>query len=96
MSFPRPGYTLTLDFPNRGDATLKLLERTRCVSPSTAGGAVNPYKDARMGAEIFAASFPDWQRLEALRDPAFMSDFWARTAMQLACAARSGTGGGID
>ncbi|TIT26605.1 MAG: FAD-binding protein, partial [Mesorhizobium sp.] len=46
-------------------------------------GAVNPYKDARMGAETFAASFPDWPRLEAVRDPAFMSDFWARTAKKL-------------
>jgi hypothetical protein len=36
-----------------------------------------------MGADTFAASFPDWQRLEALRDPAFMSDFWARTAKKL-------------
>ncbi len=36
-----------------------------------------------MGAETFAASFPEWQRLEALRDPAFMSDLWARTAKKL-------------
>jgi len=36
-----------------------------------------------MGAETFAASFPDWQRLEALRDPAFMSSFWLRTAKKL-------------
>ena len=28
-----------------------------------------------MSAATFAASFPDWQRLEALRDPAFMSEF---------------------
>ena len=42
-----------------------------------------------MSAETFAASFPDWQRLEALRDPAFMSDFWARTAQQLRCAAEA-------
>ena len=48
-----------------------------------AGGVVNPYKDARMSEETFVASFPDWQRLEALRDPAFMSSFWQRTAMRL-------------
>jgi hypothetical protein len=79
LSFPRPGYTLTLDFPNRGAATLTLLgELDRIII--AARGAVNPYKDARMGAGIFAASFADWPRLEALRDPAFMSDFWARTA----------------
>ncbi|MCA0050669.1 FAD-binding oxidoreductase [Mesorhizobium sp. B283B1A] len=79
LSFPRPGYTLTLDFPNRGAATLALLGELDRITIA-AGGAVNPYKDARMAASTFAASFPDWPRLEALRDPAFMSDFWARTA----------------
>ncbi|HEY4192509.1 MAG TPA: FAD-binding oxidoreductase [Mesorhizobium sp.] len=83
LSFPRPGYTLTLDFPNRGEATLKLLEELDRITVD-AGGAVNPYKDARMGPETFAASFPAWQRLEAVRDPAFMSSFWVRTAKRLA------------
>lgn len=82
LSFPRPGYTLTLDFPNRGEKTLALLRELDRVTVA-AGGAVNPYKDARMSAKVFAASFPEWQRLEALRDPAFMSDFWRRTAMRL-------------
>lgn len=79
LSFPRPGYTLTLDFPNKGAATLALLGELDRITVA-AGGAVNPYKDARMSAATFAASFADWPRLEALRDPAFMSDFWARTA----------------
>lgn len=83
LSFPRAGYTLTLDFPNRGTATLKLLDELDRITVE-AGGAVNPYKDARMGAEIFAASFPGWERLEELRDPAFLSAFWTRTAGQLA------------
>jgi FAD/FMN-containing dehydrogenase len=82
LSFPRSGYTLTLDFPNRGERTLRLLAELDRVAVE-AGGAVNPYKDARMGPEIFAASFPQWQRLEALRDPAFLSSFWARTAKKL-------------
>jgi FAD/FMN-containing dehydrogenase len=81
LSFPRPGYTLTLDFPNRGRRTLRLLAELDRITVE-AGGAVNPYKDARMGPETFAASFPHWQRLEALRDPAFISSFWARTAMR--------------
>lgn len=79
LSFPRPGFTLTLDFPNRGQATLALLETLDRLTLE-AGGAVNPYKDARMGSEMFAASFPDWPLLEASRDPAFLSGFWARTA----------------
>lgn len=82
LSFPRAGYTLTLDFPNRGQETLALLERLDLITVD-AGGAVNPYKDARMGAHVFAASFPNWRRLEAFRDPAFMSDFWRRTAMSI-------------
>lgn len=82
LSFPRPGYTLTLDIPNRGEATLKLLAELDDITVR-AGGAVNPYKDARMSAETFAASFPDWRRLESARDPAFRSSFWARTAGQL-------------
>lgn len=82
LSFPRAGYTLTLDFPNRGKETLALLERLDRITVD-AGGAVNPYKDARMGADVFAASFPNWRRLEAFRDPAFMSDFWRRTAMKI-------------
>lgn len=82
LSFPRPGYTLTLDFPNRGGKTLALLGELDRIAVQ-AGGGVNPYKDARMDADTFAASFPDWQRLEAMRDPAFMSDFWARTAERL-------------
>lgn len=87
LSFPRPGYTLTLDFPNRGAATLALLAELDRITVE-AGGAVNPYKDARMSAETFHASFANWGRLEALRDPAFMSDFWRRTAVELMSRSR--------
>lgn len=85
LSFPRPGYTLTLDFPNRGQATLDLLARLDAITID-AGGAVNPYKDARMSPAIFAASFPGWPVLEGVRDKAFVSDFWRRTALRLAGA----------
>ncbi len=82
LSFPRSGYTLTLDFPFLGEPTLRLLADLDRIAVE-AGGAVNPYKDARMSAATFAASFPNWAQLERLRDPRFMSDFWARTAMRL-------------
>ncbi len=82
LSFARPGYTLTLDFPHRGKATLQLLDMLDAMTIGC-GGAVNPYKDSRMSAATFAASFPAWRRLEAVRDPAFMSGFWQRTAMLL-------------
>ncbi|KQQ88205.1 FAD-binding oxidoreductase [Aureimonas sp. Leaf324] len=82
LSFPRRGYTLTLDFPNRGPSTLALMDELDRITIE-AGGAVNPYKDARMAPEVFAASFPRWRRLEAMRDPAIVSDFWRRTALRL-------------
>ncbi|RYD29630.1 MAG: FAD-binding protein, partial [Sphingomonadales bacterium] len=82
LSFPMPGYTLTLDFPHLGDRTLRLMADLDRLTIA-AGGRVNPYKDARMSAETFAASFPGWRALEAQRDPAIMSDFWRRTAGRL-------------
>ncbi len=51
MSFPMPGYTLTMDFPNRGGKTLELLDRLDRMTVE-AGGRVNPYKDHRMSAEV--------------------------------------------
>jgi FAD/FMN-containing dehydrogenase len=80
--FARSGYTLTLDFPNRGAKTLKLLQELDHITIGS-GGAVNAYKDARMSPHTFAASYPGWRQLEALRDPAFKSDFWVRTALRL-------------
>ncbi|MDP9590074.1 UNVERIFIED_ORG: FAD/FMN-containing dehydrogenase [Shinella zoogloeoides] len=82
MSFPRPGYTLTMDFPNRGAATHTLLETLDRMTVA-AGGRVNPYKDGRMRAQTFQAGFPEWEALENMRDPAFCSDFWRRTALTL-------------
>ncbi|MEJ5022489.1 FAD-binding oxidoreductase [Ochrobactrum vermis] len=85
MSFPMPGYTLTMDFPNRGHKTLKLLGRLDQMTME-AGGRVNPYKDQRMSAEIFAASYPHWRDFEPFRDKTFNSNFWRRTALTLGSA----------
>jgi FAD/FMN-containing dehydrogenase len=81
LSFPRPGYTLTLDFANGGAGTLSLLDELDAITID-AGGAVNPYKDARMSARTLRRSFPGWEQLEEKRDPAFVSDFWRRTALK--------------
>jgi FAD/FMN-containing dehydrogenase len=80
LSFPRPGYTLTMDFSNRGTRTLALLARLDDMTIA-AGGRVNPYKDQRMSPRTFAAGYPGWEALEHYRDPRFMSDFWRRTAL---------------
>lgn len=80
MSFPQPGYTLTVDFPNRGARTLALLERLDRMT-TDAGGRVNPYKDQRMSAAVFKSGFSNWKDLERERDPAISSNFWLRTAL---------------
>ena len=82
LSFPRPGFTLTLDFANQGERTVKLLDALDRIVIE-AGGAINPYKDARMSSQVFEKSFPFWKRLETLRDPALVSNFWKRTALAL-------------
>ncbi|WP_164985967.1 FAD-binding oxidoreductase [Bosea sp. Tri-44] len=77
MSFPIPGATLTLDFPHRGERTLKLLDALDRIAIE-AGGRVNPYKDARMSAATFEASFPHWRDFARHIDPGFSSSFWRR------------------
>ncbi|MGF7053043.1 FAD/FMN-containing dehydrogenase [Bosea sp. OAE752] len=79
MSFPIPGATLTLDFPNRGARTEALLRELDRIAIE-AGGRVNPYKDARMSAATFQASFPQWRDFATHIDPGFSSDFWRRVS----------------
>ena len=43
-----------------------------------AGGRLYPAKDAHMPGADFRAAYPQWQQLEALRDPAMLSRFWER------------------
>jgi FAD/FMN-containing dehydrogenase len=77
LSFPQPGITLALDFPNRGTRTFDLLDRLDEVVRE-AGGRLYPAKDARMRGADFRAAYPQWSSLEALRDPRFDSSFWRR------------------
>ncbi|MGL4976165.1 MAG: FAD-binding protein, partial [Bosea sp. (in: a-proteobacteria)] len=77
MSFPMPGATLTLDFPNRGARTEKLLAQLDAITIQ-ANGRVNPYKDARMSAATFEASFPHWRDFARHIDSGFSSSFWRR------------------
>jgi hypothetical protein len=77
LSFARPGVTLALDFPNRGRATLSLLDALDAITRS-AGGAVYPAKDARMAPAAFRQYFPAWQNFAQYIDPKFSSSFWRR------------------
>jgi FAD/FMN-containing dehydrogenase len=79
LSFPRSGATLALDFPNRGGSTRRLLDAMAGVVID-AGGRLYPAKDATMSAQAFRSGFPEWQKVELLRDPNIMSDFWRRVA----------------
>jgi FAD/FMN-containing dehydrogenase len=83
LSFPRPGVTLALDFPNNGVETLKLLDDLDRIVLE-AGGRVYPAKDARMSAKAFTSSYPAWKDFAKYIDPAFSSSFWRRVT-------RSGT-----
>lgn len=77
LSFPRPGITIALDFPNHGRRTLELLEGLDSVVRE-ADGAVYPAKDARMSVESFRLYYPQWAELEGFVDPRFSSSFWRR------------------
>lgn len=77
MSFPRPGTTLALDFPNDGPDLLKMLDRLDRIV-SDAGGAVYPAKDARMSGALFRQAYPAWEAFSRFIDPRFSSGFWRR------------------
>ena len=77
LSFPRPGITLALDFPNKGLALERLFESLDSIL-TTAGGALYPAKDGRMPGTLFRAGYPRWQEFSEYIDPACSSSFWRR------------------
>lgn len=77
LSFPRPGTTLALDFPQKAGLQEHLFKRLDAIVRE-AGGRHYPAKDAHMNGEDFRNSYPAWERVEALRDPALNSRFWQR------------------
>ena len=72
LSFPRPGVTLALDFPNRGEETLKLLDRLDAIVRD-AGGRIYLAKDARMSREMFEFGYPKIADFHQYRDPGMSS-----------------------
>lgn len=79
LSFPAPGTTLALDFPNKGKRTLKLMAELDVVVRQ-AGGRLYPAKDGRIPAEMFRAGFPKLQDFRAYVDPGLSSAFWRRVS----------------
>jgi FAD/FMN-containing dehydrogenase len=72
LSFPQPGATLALDFPNRGNRTLRLFERLDAIVRE-AGGRLYPAKDARMPRSLFEAGYPQLGEFLRYRDPGISS-----------------------
>ncbi|WP_291556594.1 FAD-binding oxidoreductase [Comamonas sp. SCN 65-56] len=72
LSFPQPGITLALDFPNQGDETLRLFGRLDAIV-GAARGRIYPAKDARMPAPLFQSGYPQWEQFLPYRDPGISS-----------------------
>lgn len=76
LSFPQQGTSLALDFPQSA-RTLRLFEELDRIV-FAAGGRLYPAKDAHMQPEDFRRSYPAWEQLQAVKDPAIHSLFWER------------------
>ena len=72
LSFPRPGVTLALDFPNHGERTHALFGRLDAIVRE-AGGRLYPAKDARMPKALFEAGYPRLPEFLKYRDPGISS-----------------------
>ncbi|SFL99413.1 FAD-binding oxidoreductase [Pseudomonas sp. NFACC46-3] len=77
LSFPMPGTSLALDFPQNRALSTTLLPHLDAIVHE-ADGRLYPAKDAHMSASFFQRAYPAWEQLEAMRDPALMSRFWRR------------------
>ena len=77
LSFPLPGVSLALDFPNRGEKLHQLFQRMDTIV-SSADGRLYPAKDGRMPGHLFRNGFPRWQEFSHYIDPHFSSSFWRR------------------
>ena len=77
LSFPMEGWTLALDFPNRGDITDRLFQRLDRIV-CDAKGRLYPAKDSKMSAEMFYESYSQYEEFKSFVDPKFSSSFWRR------------------
>jgi FAD/FMN-containing dehydrogenase len=77
MSFPMPGVTLALDFPNQGDAVTKLFARLDQIV-GEASGRIYAAKDARTPRAMWLRGYPNWERFKQFVDPTFSSTFYRR------------------
>ena len=72
ISFPRPGFTLAIDFPNTGSELLEMFKDLDAVVRD-AGGALYFAKDARMPRDMARCGYPQLDKFLGLRDPGMSS-----------------------
>lgn len=72
LSFPMPGLTLALDFPNRGDRTHRLFAELDAVV-TAAKGRLYMAKDARMPRGLFEQGYPRVDEFRRFMDPGLSS-----------------------
>ena len=72
LSFPMPGTTLALDFPNGVERTLKLFGRLNAIVRE-AGGRLYSAKDACMPRDLFERGYPRLAEFLPYRDPGLSS-----------------------
>lgn len=77
LSFPRPGVTLALDFPNHGEKSLNLFARLDRIVLE-AGGRLYLAKDARMPRAVFEAGYPEAAEFLKYRDAGLSSSMSRR------------------
>lgn len=66
LSFPKAGYTLTLDFKHEAALFPLLEELDRIVLDHD--GRIYLAKDARMSKDVFKASYPNWEKFMAIKE----------------------------
>src|SRR5690554_37164 len=67
LSFPEPGVTLALDFPNYGAPLLEMLDRLDEIVVAV-GGRIYLGKDARLSKQNFRKMYTKWEEWKAVRD----------------------------
>jgi FAD/FMN-containing dehydrogenase len=77
LSFPTPGTTLALDFPNTGPRVHKLFTALDDIVRK-AGGRLYVAKDGRMTGELFKSGYPRLSEFLPHVDPRFSSGWWRR------------------
>lgn len=80
LSFPVQGTSLALDFPQNATLNQDLFPRLDAIV-NEANGRLYPAKDAHMSSTDFRSYYPNWEKIESIRDPSLCSRFWERVAI---------------